>query len=194
MPEKEIVLDTDSNVIEKQLVNPQFTSFTDNQNYLVNNTTASYFKEWKSLFYDDDIKLDVSTQHPFTITLDLKYPKFVDIEDDLNIARVFLGIKDPQREYQESIELGVYMGRIYIKNLFDLVNIQKDSLVAGVQLVLQVSPNQVNKKCSTVLKVLDKSGCEITQIKTNKFLMTDWIGGISTGAHFKSLHIEGVQT
>jgi len=193
MPEKEILVIPDSKLLKKRLLISQHSSLIDDENYLVTDVIKPFCKKWTSLFYADDKKLDVSPQHPFTIILDLKYPKFVDLDDDLNIARVFLGIKDPQREYQESIEMGIEKGRIYIKNLTDLVKIPKETLVEGVQIVLEVLPNEVNKKCSTVLKVLDHTGYEITKIKTNQFLATDWIGGISPGAHFKSLHIEGVQ-
>jgi len=168
-------------------------SFRDNHHFLLADST--YFcKEWTSLFYADDMKLDVSCDHAFTITLGLKYPRFVDLEDDLNIARVFLGIKDQQKEYQECIEMGIYMGRIYVKDLFDTIKIDKENLTVGVTLVLNVCPNKYDKKCRTKLMVLDFSGSEIASIKTSRFFTADWTGGISTGAHFKSLRIEGVQS
>lgn len=169
-------------------------SFVDNQNYLINESCILFSKEWTSLFNPEEMRLDFSPEHPFSVMFDLKYPKFVDLSDDLNTARVFLGIKDPQKEYQESIEMGVYMGRIYIREIFDVVNIPKEKLIEGVKIVLQVSPNKMSKNCSTILTVLDQSGFEITLLKTNKFLSTDWKGGISPGAHFKSLRIVGVQS
>jgi len=154
---------------------------------------STYYKEWTSLLYAEDMRLEVSSEHPFTITLDLKYPQFVDLTDEMNTARLFVGIKEEQNEYQPSTELGVYMGRLYLKDLFDRVNIPKEKLVAGVKFMLQVCPIYGDTKCVTTLKVLDESGFEITSIKTKKFLKTDWMGGISSGAHFKSLRIEGVQ-
>ena len=156
--------------------------------------SKSFVQEWTSLFNIEDKKLEVKTDHPFVVSLDLKYPKFVDVNDDLNIARVFLGIKDQQKGYKESIEMGVYMGRIYIKDIFDVVNIPKSSLINGVKIVLQVSPTNFGKKCRTILSVIDHTGVEISSIKTGKFITTDWSGGISTGAHFKSLRIEGIQS
>jgi len=171
----------------------QLCSLVDNQNYLLTNLCTSFCKEWPSLFNPEEMRLDVSPEHPFTIIFDFKYPKFVDLTDDLNTAYVFLGIKDPQKEYQESIELGVYMGRLYIKDMFDAVNIPKEKLVEGVKIVLTVCPHKMSRKCTTTLNVLDQAGYKITSIKTNRFLTTDWNGGISTGAHFKSLRIEGIQ-
>jgi hypothetical protein len=137
--------------------------------------------------------LDISVEHPFTLCFDVKYPAFVDLNDNLNTARVFVGIKHPQKEFKESIELGIYMGRLYLNDLFDVVNISKDKLVEGVKIVLEATPGLPNGKCCTILKVVDLEGVEITAIKTRRYLMTDWPGGISTGAHFKSIFIKGIQ-
>ena len=189
MPQKEPLTTS----ISSSIADKEGNSLIDNQNYLITDLCTSFYKEWTSLFYVEEMKLDVSPAHPFTLTLDFKYPKFVDLEDDLNIARVFLGIKDQQKEYKESIVMGVYKGRIFIKDIFDVINLPKNNLVEGVKIVLLVCPNKLDKKCSTTLKVLDQSGFELTSIKTNKFWSTDWNGGISTGAHFKSLRIEGIQ-
>lgn len=193
MPEKEPLSSPKKNMLNKGLVMPDQNSLVDNQNYLVTDQVAPFYKEWLTLFHTEDMKLDVSPNHSFNITLNLKYPEFVDVEDDLNVAKVFVGIKDQQKEYQESIEMGIYMGRLFIKDVFDATSIEREKLVNGVKIVLTVSPRQ-NGKSSAQLKVLDQYGLALAIIKTNKFLSTDWNGEISTGAHFKSLSIEGTKS
>jgi hypothetical protein len=169
-------------------------SYRDNKNYLDVVGLVPVVKEWTSLYHQEDKRMDLSVEHPFTISFDIKYPGCADLEDDMDNAKVFMGIKDPQKEFKENIEMGIYMGRIYMSHLFDAVNIPKDILVEGVKLLLAVIPLQSNKKCASTLTVLDSKGNEISSIKTSRFLKTDWKGEISTGIHFKSIRMEGIQS
>jgi len=186
--------ETDPLFASKKDVSGSYRSFlVDNQNFLKTEAVESFSKEWFSLYDIEKMELKTCLKHPFTIKLTLKYAHFIDPKDDLNIARVFLGIKNQQTEYKKSIEMGLYMGRLYICDIFDFVNIDKQKLVEGIQLVLIVCPS-LNGKSATLLRAIDLSGNILSEIKTSKFLSADWNGGISVGAHFKSLLIEGVQS
>jgi hypothetical protein len=193
MPEKESVLTSEGINSNEQINDLPASCSTVDSDDLGSNFPMTFCKEWKSLFDFEDKSLDISVNYPFTLVFQVKYPAFVDLIDDLNTARVFVGIKHPQKEFKESIELGIYMGRLYLNDLFDVVNIPKDKLVEGVKIVLEAIPGLANGKCCTILKVVDLAGVEITAIRTRRYLMTDWPGGISTGAHFKSIFIKGIQ-
>lgn len=166
------------------------SDFADNENYLMTEQFVTFSEEWPELFDNENKKLNVSEQDSFGVVLKLKYAPFIDPRDDLNIATVFLGIKDQQKNYKKSIEIGLYMGRLYINDLFDTVNLDKSNLVEGIYLVLTVEP-LANGRSTATLMALDLSGFELSRIKTGKIRAADWSGGISTGAHFKSLRIEG---
>jgi len=193
MPAKEFLTIREQDKTGKEDFFSETSVLRNDTNCLDAGTAIPLSKKWTDLYHFEDMRFDMSLLHPFTISFDVKYPAFADLDDDLNIARVFVGIKDPQKEYKESIEMGVYLGRIYMKHLFDVVNIPKNKLVEGVQLVLDVLPNLPDGRCTTTFKVIDQSGLEITAIKSRRFLTSDWKGGISTGAHFKSVYINGIQ-
>jgi len=178
---------------KKELVR-KTDSLVDNQNYyLFTEGFVSFSREWSTVYDVEEIVLDVSTSHPFSIILALQYASFMDPVDDLNVAKIYLGIKDPQKEYKKCIEMGLYMGRLFIKDIFDFESISKEKLVEGIQIILNVIPGS-NGKSSATLKAVDLSGSVISMIKTGKILNSDWNGEISTGAHFKSIRIEGIQS
>ena len=166
-------------------------AFIDNSTYL--DSGAKYSCNWETLFDLEEKKLDVSLDHAFSIILSLKYPEFIDLKDDLNTARVILGIKDQQKEYKPSSELGLYLGRLYLNDIFDSVTIEKAKLVEGIWIILEVTP-RTHGKTKAKLMAVDNSGTILTQITTSRYSSSDWKGGISTGAHFKSLRIEGLQS
>lgn len=191
MPEKESSPASGKNGSKKESISLESVYLVDNQNYLMPGQCVPFFKEWKSLYHAEDMVLDLAPEHAFGIVLKLSYAKFMDPEDELSTARLFLGIKNQQKEYKECIELGLYMGRLYIKDLFDVVSIDKEKLVEGIHIVLAVTP-KVNRKSEAVLMALDLSGAVLAKLKTSKILMSDWNGGISPAAHFKSMRIESL--
>jgi len=171
---------------------PNEDSLVDNQNYLVTDQFTPFFKEWKPLLEVEEKIMNVSQDHPFSVSLCLQYAKFIDPEDDLNVAKVYLAIKDQQRAYQKSIEIGVYMGRIFINDMYDFKAIDKDKFVEGVNIVLTVDPMRKGRRLTT-LRAVSKAGETMRILQTTQYLSLDWNGGISTGAHFKSISIEGMQ-
>ena len=177
--------------IENTIAEQNF--LVDNQNFFKTDGSIPFCDEWTSLYDIEKIQLNTSIKHPFTITLLMKYASFIDPADDLNVARVFLGIKNEQIDYRESIGIGLYMGRLYFRDIFDYVSLSKEKLVEGINLVLTVCPT-LNGKSDAILRAIDQTGNILAEIKTSKMLSTDWNGQIAIGAHFKSLRIEGVQS
>jgi hypothetical protein len=162
----------------------------DNENYLLTEHCVPFCMEWLSLYEAQDIKIDTKEQLPFGVILKLKYPEFADPQDDLNRATAYFGIQESFKEYNEKIEMGLYLGRLYFNKIFDIVNLPKAKLVEGINIVLVVKP-QADENCISTLYALDAEGTELSKIKTNKLLTADWSGGVSIGAHFKSIRIEG---
>jgi len=176
---------SDENISESMLVGRKIK--------LRSRSAVPFVLEWSSLYDPEKIELRTDINHPFTIKLSMKYPSFVDIQDDLNTAKIFLGIKNPQTEYKNCIEMGVYMGRLFISNVFDSISLPVGKLIEGIKLILTVYPD-LKGKSSALLSAIDQSGKLLSEIKTGKMLSTDWNGDIAIGAHFKSLRIEGVQS
>ena len=166
---------------------------SDNENYIVNCLPVNYCIEWPTLYHFEGIEPEIAVDYPFVVTADLKYPAFIDVNDDLNIARLFVGIKENYKDYREPMEIGLYMGRLYIRDFFDSKTIAKENLVAGIKLVLTVIP-QLNGKCKSQLEAIDQSGSVLSMIRTSKYLSVDWKGRVSTGAHIKTLKIEGTKS
>lgn len=165
---------------------------TDSSNYLIVSQPVESSEEWLKMIDTENFMLDTSTQHPFRITLDLKYAQFMETEDDLNIAKVMLGIKDNHKIYRICVELGVYMGRLFIGDQFDAKSIDKEKLVEGVKLVLMVHPID-NGRSVAVLNAVSECGLILSSLTSKKITFEDWKGEISPGAHFKSLLIEVIQ-
>ena len=194
MSEKEPLSIQENNIVEEGINITPSNSLTDKQDYLQTDEESVFYQEWPSLFHQQEMNLDLCIEHPYTVSFDVKYPKFADLQDNLDTARIFMGIKDPQKEYQECIEMGIYKGRIYMKDLFDVVNIPLEKLVEGVKLVLDVAPLPLYGKCSSTLKVQDLNGEVISAIKTSRIFKKDWRGGMSPGLHIKSFCIQGIQS
>lgn len=160
----------------------------DTSTYFTSSEAIKFSEEWMELIGDEYVMPFISGG-PFQITLGLKYAPFMDIEDDLSTARVFAGIKDHCKTYRTCIELGFYMGRLFIDDKFDSISIDKEKLVEGVKLILKVD-QEPDGGSSAVLSILDEDNILLTTLKSNKFLLTDWVGRISPGAHFRSLYLE----
>lgn len=166
---------------------------TDSSNYLTVSQPVEYSKKWLELIDTPGFMLDISTEQPFRITLGLQYAQFMKAEDDLNIAKVILGIKDNNKTYRDCIEFGLYMGRLFIGDLFDSLAVSKEKLVEGVDLVLTVHP-VANGKSFAMLSAISESGSTLSSLISKKFAFEDWKGEVSPGAHFKSLLIEDIPT
>lgn len=165
---------------------------TDSSNYLTVSQSAESAKEWLKLIDTGNFMLDTSTEQPFRITLGLQYSQFMEAEDDLNIAKVILGIQDNYKTYRNCIEFGIYMGRLFIEDKFDAISVSNEYLVEGVRLVLTVHPIE-NGRSSAVLNVITEYGLILTSLISKKFAFEDWKGEVSPGAHFKSLLIESIR-
>lgn len=162
---------------------------TDSSNYLTVSQPLDSSKEWLELIDAGSFMLDISKEQPFKITLGLKYAQFMEAEDDLNIAKVILGIKDNHKIYRTCIEFGIYMGRLFIDDKFDAISISKEKLVEGLSLVLTVYP-QENGRSSATLSARSECGFISSSLISKKFAFKDWVGEVSPGAHFKSILIE----
>lgn len=162
----------------------------ENANFLANRNMVAYCKEWNILYDAEDIKFEVSENHPFGIVLKMKYAAFIDPVDEINISKFFLGIKLPEKLYRESIEMGLYMGRLYLNHVFDAITIPRWQLIEGIHMVLTVEP-QPNGFSEAILTALDLTGAVISKIRNPNILNADWKGGIAIGAHYKTLRIEG---
>lgn len=163
-----------------------------NLNYFTTSDSGEFYEEWLELIDTKIFMVDIATEQPFKITLSLQYAQFMEAEDDLNIAKVILGIQDNHKTYRNCIEFGIYMGRLFIEDKFDAVSVDKEYLVEGVRLVLTVHPME-NGKSSAVLNVVSECGLVLSSLISKKFAFADWKGEISPGAHFKSLIVEDVQ-
>jgi hypothetical protein len=176
---------------------PEYGSFqegedelVDNQNYLVTELYEPFCIEWDSLYERTKMELDVPQDTPFCVVLQLKYAEFIDPLDDLNRASFYMGINDPQTNYKERVEFGLYMGRLYFNTIFDIVNLKKEELTEGISIMLTVKSGLENRSCVTLI-AFDNEGAELSKMKISKMLNTDWNGKMSTGAHIKSVRIEG---
>lgn len=181
---------------QDELIAEEISSYsnlnTDSSNYLTASQPVEFSEEWLELIDTENFMLDISTEQPFKITLSLQYAQFMEAKDDLNIAKVILGIQDNHKTYRNCIEFGIYMGRLFIEDKFDAVSVDKEYLVEGVRLVLTVHPME-NGKSSAVLNVISECGLVLSSLISKKFAFADWKGEISPGAHFKSLIVEDVQ-
>jgi hypothetical protein len=162
----------------------------DNQNYLVTALYEPFCIAWKSLYETKKMELDVPEETPFCVVLHLKYAEFIDPLDDLNRASFYMGIKDPQSSYKEAIEFGLYMGRLYFNTIFDTVNLKKEDLTDGINIMLTVKPG-AEKRSDVHLTAFDHTGTKLSAMKISKMSNSAWNGKISTGAHIKSVRIEG---
>lgn len=161
----------------------------DSVNYLTVSQPLESSKEWLELIDTGSFMLNISKEQPFKVTLGLQYAQFMETEDDLNVAKLILGIKDNHKTYRNCIEMGIYMGRLFIDDKFDAISVNKEKLVGGVKLVLTVHPTE-NDLSSAMLSVVDECGLTLACLISKKFAFEDWKGEVSPGAHFKSLLIE----
>lgn len=179
---------------ERGLVSSSFfkteKDLVDNQNYLSTNSVKPFCLEWNSIHEMSNMALKLPAQSAFGVKLSLRYASFIDPADDLNKASFYMGIKNPKGHYKDGVEFGLYLGRLYFNKIFDTVDLQKEDLIQGIYLLLTVMPDEGDD--STVsLAALDQSGLESAKMNIGKMLYSDWNGKVSTGAHIKSVCIEG---
>lgn len=168
------------------------STLIDNQNYLEIQRPTQFHEEWLDLLTakKEDMVIDFSVNNPFNMVMGIKYAPFMDIEDDLNVARIIFGIKDKHRDYRNcSIGLGIYMGRLFIGDIFDGTSIPKDKLVNGIHLIFTAGELD-NGKCLVNLKAVDHHGLTLASLKSNSYSANEWEGIVSPGAHIKFLRIE----
>ena len=169
-------------------------SFSDKEAYLVIPQTGRFYREWPTLLRFENMMQELSIDHPINATLSLKYPEFADPDDDLNIAQVVLDLQDPKNGCSlQQIEMGLLKGRLFIGDSTDQTQIGKADLINGIQLKIAIVPTQ-DHKISIGLSALNEEGDSIAIFEVEQSLIApNVIGGISPGAHFKSMSIEGVR-
>jgi hypothetical protein len=165
--------------------------FSDNEMYLEIPQVGEVCQEWRSLYRAESMLLDLSTAHQLAVTLGLKYPDFVDIEDDLNIAKVVLYFKDPEKDFaMDTLELGILKGRLFIEGQQGDVLFTKKRLTEGILLRLLVKP-LTNGKLTLKLIALTDQGEKLATLHGEKPLKYNAKINVSTGAHFNYLKIKG---
>lgn len=168
-------------------------SFSDKEAYLVIPQTGRFYREWPTLLRFENMMQELSVNYPINATLTLKYPDFADPDDDLNIAKVVLDLQDPKSgRCLQQIEMGLLKGRLFIGDITDDAIITKSDLVNGIQLKIGIVPMKDDKICIDV-SALTEEGVTLAGFKLYQSISPNVIGGISPGAHFKSMSIEGVR-
>lgn len=166
-------------------------AYSDNEFYLEIPQVGEICQEWSSLYRAESMLLDLSTTHALTVTLGLKYPDFVDIEDDLNIAKVVLYFKDPENDFaMDALEMGLLKGKLFIDNQFGDVLFTKQTLTGGILLRLLMKPS-INGKLKLKLLALTDDGEKLATLNWEKVLKYHAKVNVSTGAHFNYLRIKG---
>lgn len=165
--------------------------YSDNEFYLEIPQVGEICQEWSSLYHAECTLLDLTTAQPMAITLNLKYPEFIDIDDDLNIAKVVLYFKDPVRDFaMDALELGLLKGRLFIEDTAGEVLFIKERLTEGIILRLLVKPLK-NGKVKLKLMALTEKGAKLSTVYAEKALKYDAKVRVSPGAHFNYLRIKG---
>ena len=176
----------------KELISQLLTSLSASKTYHHGSPMVPFKKEWPNLIHAENLTLSVCTAHLFKITSGLRYPHFLDLDDDLYVTRIYLGVRDNTWEYRKKhIELGIHKGYLFINDLRDFERISAEDLINGIELILTVKPGE-NGRSQVLLSAVNENGSILSQISSDRCLAADWNGRISPGAHFKYIRIEGI--
>lgn len=151
--------------------------------HLKTDQLSRVYKEWTDLTGED--KLDLSTSHAFTITLDLDCP-------DNQETCLTLGI---QHDKTNNIRIGLKTdGYLFINDLVDERIIDRAKLFGGFQLILAVNPLGPGMSFAK-LKIMDRAGLTLSALKSKQYATEDWDGGMILAEQpFNFLRIEGLHT